>query len=213
VQVRSGGPLCEMLLSITHGGSDPRAPRDRCSHAFCHRGRCYGSRVRIVGGMLMDVINGMAGRGAGPRASFLLAVAFFALGANPPPARPRAPAGHRRPRHRGAGSGGPSDLPRGNMGPFYLAGASGRWKTCHFVALVDDFRRLTRTTLAPYATRTTLATYSPWSPPSVTDLASGTASTSAPTATSTSPSLVPGWSEKVTHPCAWSSRRPSACNT
>jgi hypothetical protein len=29
----------------------------------------------------MDVVNGMAGRGAGPRASFLLAVAFLALGA------------------------------------------------------------------------------------------------------------------------------------
>ena len=35
----------------------------------------------VTGGPLMDMINVALGRGAGPRASFLLAVVFFALGA------------------------------------------------------------------------------------------------------------------------------------
>jgi MFS family permease len=35
----------------------------------------------LAGGKLMDIVNGIAGYGTGPRAAFLLAVAFFALGA------------------------------------------------------------------------------------------------------------------------------------
>jgi MFS family permease len=35
----------------------------------------------LLGGKLMDIVNGIAGYGAGPRAAFLLAVVFFALGA------------------------------------------------------------------------------------------------------------------------------------
>jgi MFS family permease len=35
----------------------------------------------LLGGKLMDIVNGIAGYGAGPRAAFLLAVVFFAFGA------------------------------------------------------------------------------------------------------------------------------------
>jgi MFS family permease len=35
----------------------------------------------LLGGKLMDIVNGVAGYGSGPRAAFLLAVSFFALGA------------------------------------------------------------------------------------------------------------------------------------
>ncbi|MEO8468452.1 MAG: MFS transporter [Chloroflexota bacterium] len=51
----------------------------------------------LVGGKLMDVVNGIVGYGAGPRAAFLLAVVFFGVGAillRPvvePPGRPDEP--------------------------------------------------------------------------------------------------------------------------
>jgi hypothetical protein len=35
----------------------------------------------LAGGKLMDFVNGVAGYGSGPRAAFLLAVAFFVIGA------------------------------------------------------------------------------------------------------------------------------------